>query len=72
MMYQVKRPLQRSDGTFPTSIIPLSDICQSCQLYPLFSSNDVDGKWTTDNSLDLCSSFLVNNWRSLYSYQTIW
>lgn len=71
-MYLIKKPPLRADGTCPTSIIPLTDIRQSCQLTPSFSKNNVDSKWTTDNVLDLSSSFLVNNWGSLYGYQTIW
>jgi hypothetical protein len=71
-MYSVKKAGLRSDGTCPTSIVPLSSIRQSCQLFPLFNANNVDLKWTTNNVLDTCSSFLVNNWGSLYGYQTIW
>jgi hypothetical protein len=72
MMYRITKSPPRADGSVPTSIIPLSDIHQSCQLFPFFSNKDVDSTWTTHNSLDQCSVFLVNNWRSLYSYQTIW
>jgi hypothetical protein len=69
-MYSVKR-LYRSDGSPAGSVIPLTSICQSCMLFPLFSNLDLVG-WKTDDVLDKSSSFLINNWCSTYSYKTIW
>jgi len=53
------------------AIIPLSSICQSCMLFPVFPTS-VPTHWTPDNVLDEASSFYINNWLSKYSYQTIW
>jgi hypothetical protein len=53
------------------AILPLSNIRQSCMLFPIFPE-DVPTNWTPSNILDNASTFLVNNWLSKYSYQTIW
>ncbi|KAJ7334948.1 hypothetical protein DFH08DRAFT_916210 [Mycena albidolilacea] len=71
-MYAISRPPPRTDGTVMGSIIPLSDIRQVCQLFPNFGRADVDKSWTSDNVLDQCKSFFVNNWASRYAYQSIW
>ncbi|KAJ7309310.1 hypothetical protein DFH08DRAFT_719326, partial [Mycena albidolilacea] len=60
------------NGFSNASIISLTDIRQTCQLFPKFGRDDVDATWTTDNVLDTCTAFYVNNWASLYSYQSIW
>lgn len=71
-MYSIKK-LYRTDHTPSGSVIPLTSIRQSCMLFPAFGYNKViDPTWTTDNVLDSCSSFLVNNWQNMYSYKTIW
>jgi hypothetical protein len=69
-MYSIRK-LYRSDNTQAGSIIPLTSIRQSCMLFPVFSK-ETDMTWTTDNVLDLCPSFLVNNWQNMYAYKTIW
>ncbi|KAF9064711.1 hypothetical protein BDP27DRAFT_1230085 [Rhodocollybia butyracea] len=51
-------------------IISLSDIRQSCMLVP--SSNEWSRSWISDNILDECPSFFVNNFQSKYTYQTIY
>ncbi|KIY60733.1 hypothetical protein CYLTODRAFT_363744 [Cylindrobasidium torrendii FP15055 ss-10] len=54
------------------SIIPLSNIRQSCMLVPNFGKTDVR-IWDTEASvLDTCTHFFINNWLSLYSYQTLY
>ena len=75
LMYSVSKPPPRSDGMPQGKIIPLSQIRQSCQLIPTFpvgSQSIVPGDWTSDNVLDKANSFHVNNWGSMYAYQTVW
>jgi hypothetical protein len=69
-MYSVKR-LYGTNGMPAGSIVDLFNIRQSCMLFPVFESPS-DPAWSTDNVLDCSSSFLVNNWHSMYSYKTIW
>ena len=71
-MYSILVPPRRADGFSNAAIIPLTDIRQTCQLFPNFGRAEVDPEWTTDNVLDKCTSFFVNNWASLYAYQSIW
>ncbi|KAJ7215557.1 hypothetical protein GGX14DRAFT_562771 [Mycena pura] len=71
-MYSISTPPRRANGFRNASIIPLTDIRQTCQLFPNFGREDVDPKWTSDNVLDLCCNFFVNNWAGLYAYQSIW
>jgi hypothetical protein len=67
MMYLIKKDNDKVQGT----ILRLSNIRQSCMLFPTFPSS-VPAHWKTDNILDSASSFYINNWLSKYSYQTIW
>ncbi|KAJ7868925.1 hypothetical protein B0H14DRAFT_3582668 [Mycena olivaceomarginata] len=71
-MYSISALPRRANGTRNGSIIPLTDIRQTCQLFPKFGRDNVDPGWTTDTVLDNCTSFYVNNWASLYAYQSIW
>ncbi|KAF8145351.1 hypothetical protein K438DRAFT_1630258 [Mycena galopus ATCC 62051] len=71
-MYSISVPPRRANGFRQASIIPLTDIRQTCQLFPNFGRNDVPDEWTTDTVLDMCPNFFVNNWASLYAYQSIW
>ena len=72
MMYQVRKAYtSTSPHRVQGTILPLSNIHQSCMLFPI-SPEDVPIEWTPSNVLDKASSFLVNNWLSKYSYQTIW
>lgn len=72
MMYTVKKLAPRQDGTISGAIIPLSHIRQSCQLIPNFGKNSVDSSFTSENILDKADSFLLNNWTSLHTFQTVW
>jgi hypothetical protein len=79
MMYHIKKVEPTSSSSdipkrAPGAIIPISNIRQSCMLFPAFpkDSGRTPSDWTTDNVLDKCSSFFVNNWLSKYSYQSIW
>lgn len=58
------------NGAPPWSIIPLANICQSCMLIP--RNVPSDSSWTSNTVLDKASSFLVNNWSSIYSYKTLY
>ncbi|KAH9912826.1 uncharacterized protein B0H18DRAFT_889166 [Fomitopsis serialis] len=75
LMYTVRKSAPRADGLPHASIIPLEHITQSCQLVPSFPEGPngvVPDNWTSDNVLDLARSFHLNNWASMYSYQTLW
>lgn len=69
-MYLLK-PLYRADGRPSSSITPLTSIRQSCMLFPVFGQS-ANTSWTTNNVLDVCTSFLVNNWSNMYAYKTLW
>ncbi|KAJ3710810.1 hypothetical protein C8R42DRAFT_596614 [Lentinula raphanica] len=61
------------DGIVPWSIIPLSNIRQSCMLIPRHDRNSSKHTiWTSSNVLDHATHFLVNNWSSLYTYKTLY
>ncbi|EPS92507.1 hypothetical protein FOMPIDRAFT_1137693 [Fomitopsis schrenkii] len=83
MMYEVKKMPLHADGTPAGAIVPLSMIRQSCQLIPHFPKPthaqlkdltfcSIPTDWTTDTVLDKASRFVLNNWASKYSYQTLW
>ncbi|KAI0720653.1 hypothetical protein C8Q72DRAFT_878104 [Fomitopsis betulina] len=79
MMYEVRKLPLCTDGTPAGEIIPLSMIRQSCQLIPRFPKPTkecvvatVPTDWTSDSVLDKAQKFLLNNWASKYSYQTLW
>ncbi|KAJ3816175.1 hypothetical protein F5880DRAFT_1494547, partial [Lentinula raphanica] len=61
------------DGIIPWSIIPLSNIRQSCMLMPRYDRKNADSSsWNSSNILDTGNHFLVNNWSSLYTYKTLY
>ncbi|KAI0725074.1 hypothetical protein C8Q72DRAFT_797577 [Fomitopsis betulina] len=71
MMYTVTKPPLHSNGSPPGDIIPISMICQSCKLSPIFPAH-VPTDWTLHNVLDRTHCFLLNNSASKYTYQTLW
>lgn len=71
-MYQISRSKVDKDGHYPGEVIPLSNIRQSCMLFPVFQGSPDEAAWKPSNVLDKAEKFLVNNWLSKYSYQTIW
>ncbi|KAJ7886469.1 hypothetical protein B0H14DRAFT_3082170 [Mycena olivaceomarginata] len=71
-MYAITRPPPLADGSVRRAVIPLTNIRQTCQLFPNFGKADVNQRWTSDIVLDECNSLFVNNWTSLYAYQSIW
>ncbi|KAJ3817959.1 hypothetical protein F5880DRAFT_1492136, partial [Lentinula raphanica] len=68
-MYRVE-PAMASNGMPLGAIIPLSNIRQSCMLVP--GKTSWDASWNSENVLDECSSFFVNNLQTKYTYQTIY
>lgn len=72
--YHNMASIQKIEGDRSWSIIPLSNIRQSCMLIPRFNKHTDKSQisWTSDTVLDSASSFLVNNWTSVYSYQTLY
>ncbi|KAJ7755915.1 hypothetical protein B0H16DRAFT_1315343, partial [Mycena metata] len=68
LTYSVVEPWPRADGRMQGSIIPLTDIRQTCQLFNFQTL----GRATTSDVLDLYQSFFVNNWGGRYAYQSIW
>jgi hypothetical protein len=85
-MFTVNK-LPAQNDIIPGDIIPLSTIRQSCQLIPYKvkttrkktasttskkTSTRWPKTWTSENVLDQCKSFLLNNWASKHSYQTIY
>ncbi|KAJ3826366.1 hypothetical protein F5878DRAFT_525930, partial [Lentinula raphanica] len=68
-MYKIE-PAIASNGVPQGAIIPLADIRQSCMLVP--SRTNWDSSWKSENILDECPSFFVNNLQTKYTYQTIY
>jgi hypothetical protein len=73
-MYSVNKPRPLDvAGHLPGDIVPLSTIRQSCQLIPhLGAGVGWPEEWKSNTVLDVCDTFLLNNWSSKYAYQTIW
>ncbi|KAF9521723.1 hypothetical protein CPB83DRAFT_801223 [Crepidotus variabilis] len=71
-MYTVRKYSPTSKSHF--SIISLSQIRQGCMLIPMFGKKGSwpQKEWTTSRVLDEANVFLLNNWQSIYSYQTLW
>lgn len=66
-MFIVKR-----DAKPRYEIVPLSSIRQACMLVPYIGDGKIPRAWTSTNVLDSCDKFVVNNWRNLHAYQTIY
>ena len=71
-MYHIKKVPPSEHTRPPGAVIPLSNIRESCMLFPSFPQDTMPASWTTSNVLDECDLFLVNNWLSKRSYQSIW
>ena len=72
-MYLLSKPPASGQGISSGDIVPLKAITQSCQLIPHMGPNVTwPSSWKSHNVLDLCSSFVLNNWASKFSYQTMW
>ncbi|KIY47604.1 hypothetical protein FISHEDRAFT_59569 [Fistulina hepatica ATCC 64428] len=70
-MYKVDKPHLSSSGCALAAVIELETIWESCMLIPRFHG-PVDAEWTSENVLDHCSSFWLNNWQHKCTYSTMW
>jgi hypothetical protein len=61
-----------ADGKAAWSIIPLTNIRQSCMLIPNFEKYNITGNWVSDHIIDAVDEFFVNNWQSIYTYRTLY
>ena len=70
LTYQVTRANvgAHRNQKYKASIVPLSSIHSSCHLIPKFGEK-VQTDWTSDNVLDKCNKFFVNDLLSLHMYQ---
>jgi len=72
-MYSVTNAIIQNNNIVPGDIVPLSTIRQSCHLIPHLGRNvSWPSSWKSTNVLDLCNTFLLNNWSSKFAYQTLW
>lgn len=68
-MYTVTRSGTRSAPS--VSIIEVSTIKRGCQLAPMFGDR-ANRAWTSQNVLDRCDKFLLNNFVDHHTYQSVW
>lgn len=61
-----------SDNSLPWSIIPLSNIRQSCMLVPNYRKAPNISSLSSSTVLDSSDYFYINNWLSVYTYKTIY
>jgi hypothetical protein len=66
-MFSVRKP-----SSMQCDIIPITNIRQTCMLIPNFGKDSPSKDWRSDTVLDVAPSFLLNNWQSLYAYQSLW
>ena len=78
-MYSVTKAIVQPTDIVPGDIVSLSTIHQSCHIIPhlnpkLYKDADLTwpSSWKSTNVLDLCNSFLLNNWSSKFAYQMLW
>jgi len=71
-MYKFSKAFD-SQGQPQGAVIPISNIRQSCMLFPIFPRKQkIPTDWRPDNIVDKVQSFLINNCLNKYSYQTLW
>lgn len=68
-MYSVTRKLNRTTRRRVASVVPLSDVQRSIQLFPKFGAV-VPRDWTSDNVLEKCTKFYVNCFTDRHIYGT--
>ncbi len=61
-MYRISKAVD-NEGHSQGAIIPLSNIRQGCMLFPSFRGRVDD--WNSENVLDECNSFFINNWLTI-------
>ncbi|KAG1883313.1 hypothetical protein F4604DRAFT_1575913, partial [Suillus subluteus] len=68
-MYPISRSYQ--NGVRDTSIIEVDTMFRTCQLVPRFGRR-ANRAWSSNNVLDRCEYFLINNFIDHHTYQCIW
>ncbi|KAI0684824.1 hypothetical protein BC835DRAFT_1461247 [Cytidiella melzeri] len=69
-MYKIS-PLVDERGDHISSIIPVTDICQSVHLFPKFGST-APAAWTSATVLDNCRTFYINPFSNKFLYCTMY
>lgn len=67
-MYPVSHSM--INGVREASVVEVSSIVRFCQLYPKFDER-ADRVWTSNNVLEHCTDFFVNNWLDHHTYATV-
>lgn len=68
-MYTVTSTRQAALKTF--EVIELSRVIRNCQLIPKFGDR-ADRAWTSQNVLDRCEKFFLNNYVDNHTFQIIY
>ncbi|KAH9941883.1 uncharacterized protein BXZ73DRAFT_41443 [Epithele typhae] len=58
-------------GARIASVIPVEQIERSCQLFPDFG-HTVNREWTSNNVLELCSTFYLNTFLDKHTYKVVY
>lgn len=70
-MYKIKRSMINNNTKRLSSVIEVSSIRRSVHLFPQFGRL-APREWTSDNVLDLCSTFYVNSFTDRHTYITLY
>ncbi|KAG1893739.1 uncharacterized protein F5891DRAFT_962498 [Suillus fuscotomentosus] len=68
-MYPISRSYR--NGVLDASVIEVDSMFRTCQLAPRFGRR-ANRAWTSNNVLDRCEHFLINNFIDHHTYQSIW
>lgn len=73
-MYRIKRSLNVEQRE--SAIVELSSLRRSCHLFPRFPPGKkvADSEaiaWTSENILEKCDTFFVNNFVDMHAFQTV-
>lgn len=72
-MYRVNRAADISKRE--SAIVDLASIRRSCHLFPVFPAGKISlsaaAAWTSENVLETCESFFINNYVDMHAFQTI-
>ncbi|KAG8916287.1 hypothetical protein FRC02_004072 [Tulasnella sp. 418] len=76
-MFLVSRKQNDRQTAASADVVDISSFTRSCHLIPQFFYNSPVSEspaksWTSDNVLEECEMFFLNNWLSHQSYQIIW
>jgi hypothetical protein len=67
LLYKVS-PQKEPDGSHICSIIPVANIRRSVHLFPKFGPF-APQEWTSNNVLDLCNTFFLNDFTDRHMYR---